>query len=273
MTLAKTEFVILDVETTGLAPSAGDRIIEIAALKIKDGQPADRFYSLVDPLRPISYGAFLVNQISAQMLEGAPSANQILPKFLQFLGKTCLVGHNIQFDISFVAHELSLAGDQFPNDVAALDTVRMARYLLPDLGRYNLASVAQSLAIEVEQRHRAMADVELTWQVFRYLLQAAQRQDINDLGTLLRLFGKGSPETAGDLQSYIVVIEQAIAMARSLEVVYAATNTPAPTVRKVTPRKLIGLGPQATLVGYCHLRKEERHFKLERILSLTTPGV
>ena len=185
---SETEFVIFDVETTGLSPHTGDRIIEIAALKIKGMKAVERFETFVDPQREISWGAFMVNGISPQMLEGAPKAGEILPSFLDFLGESCLVGHNVKFDLGFLQQEVRLAG-QALSVRHALDTVKMARRLLPELGRYSLANVAYALGLEQEQKHRAMSDVELTFDVFKQLLSIAERKDIENMKKLIDLCG------------------------------------------------------------------------------------
>jgi len=181
------EFVIVDVETTGLSPRFGDRIIEIAALKVRDLQPVEEFVTFINPRRALSYGAFLVNRITPEMLKDAPTADKAMPAFLDFAGQACLVGHNISFDLSFIAHELGLLGRELPAAGRTLDTMRMARNLLPDLGSYSLKSVACNLAVEQAQQHRAMADVQITFEVFRKLLEIADRKDICEFEQLLSL--------------------------------------------------------------------------------------
>lgn len=185
----KIEFVILDVETTGLSPGNGDRVIEVAALKIRELKVVDRFYSLVDPQRPLAYGAFLVNGITVEMLKGAPVAEEIIPGFFDFLGQACLVGHNIRFDLKFLKNEADFSGQPWRHRHPALDTVRLARWLLPDLGRYRLQMVAHHLGIEDVQLHRAMADVELTRTIFQIMLEMAFRRDVSDLKGLLKYGG------------------------------------------------------------------------------------
>jgi DNA polymerase-3 subunit alpha (Gram-positive type) len=182
--IQKREYVIFDVETTGLFPGFGDRIVEIAALKIKDLEPVDRFSSLLDPQREISYGAFQVNQITASMLKGAPQAQEILPRFLDFVGEAALVGHNVQFDLGFLCHELALVERKLKEKTVVLDTLKMARRFIPRLPSYSLWSVAQSLGVKRNQEHRAMADVELTFAVFARLIGMARRQNIQDIREL-----------------------------------------------------------------------------------------
>ena len=176
MELIKPEFVIFDVETTGLFPETGDRIVEIAALKITNLQIVDKFYSLVDPKREISMGAYEVNGITPEMLQGAPEAKEVLPRFLKFLGAAHLVGHNIKFDLSFLCYELSLLGRKLHEGMMVVDTLKLARSVLPSLDRYPLWLVAESLGIEMDQKHRAMADVELTFRVFQKLIEKKRAQ-------------------------------------------------------------------------------------------------
>jgi len=186
-----TEFVILDVETTGLSPAGGDRVIEIAAVKVRELRIVDKFYSLVNPQRPVSYAAFQVNGISDAMLKDAPAAGEILPGFLDFVSGACLVGHNIRFDLGFLSSELERAGWCWRQRHTAVDTVRLSRWLLPELRRHRLEYVARSLEIEPAQLHRAMSDVELTFRVFEKFLEMAFRRDVSDLPGLLTRGGVG----------------------------------------------------------------------------------
>jgi len=201
-------FVVFDVETTGLSPGYGDRIIEIGALQVNiplvivPGSGSSRiraldirrltkgksFSSLVKVDEDISYGAFLVNRITPAMLQTAPRAEKILPEFLKFIAGSCLIGHNVRFDLGFLLHELSLAGLTLP-EVHFMDTVRLARRLLPELRRYSLASLIYFLGIDRIQEHRAMSDVELTYLVFRSLLAIADRRDLCTHSDLLQLCG------------------------------------------------------------------------------------
>lgn len=181
--LKEKEFVIFDVETTGLSPLSGDRIIEIAALKVRNLKPVARFHSLINPQRLVSFAAFEVNGISDRMLAGAPTCAQVLPRFLEFLGGSTLVGHNIQFDLNFLHNELDLAQIRLEREIDRIDTIRLARQLMPRLKRYPLWFVAASLGIQKNQEHRAMADVDLTFEVFCHLVRmAAEKNMLEPLG-------------------------------------------------------------------------------------------
>ncbi len=176
------EFVVFDVETTGLSPGSGDRIVEIAALKVRGLKPVARFHSLVNPGRPISFAASEVNGISDDMVAAAPRCREILPDFLQFLGQATMIGHNVRFDLSFLHHEVGLASLKIGHEIEAIDTIRLARQMMPRLKRYPLWLVADALGIEESQKHRAMADVELTFEVFYRLIHMAHEQNrLSDL--------------------------------------------------------------------------------------------
>ncbi len=263
-----TCFVILDVETTGLSTRNGDKIIEVAGLKLQGLNIVDRFESLINPLRPLSYEAFLVNWITPEMVEGAPAAAEILPQFYAFLQDSCLVGHNIKFDLSFLSYEFSSLGLDLDKKIPALDTCKMARGLMPELGRYALKAVAYALGVVEPQRHRAMADVEMTYEVFRSLMDMAERRDIYALPILLRLFGRPGSCPATERQGFVEMIREAMNTSRSLELIYSGRCGRDITFRTVTPKQIVGNGPRAFLVGHCHLRQEERMFRLDRIVWL-----
>lgn len=186
--MRKQEFVIFDVETTGLSPHGGDRIVEIAALKIKNLTPVDKFYSLIDPEREVSFGAFQVNGITSEMLMGAPKSSKVLPRFMEFIGSAGLVGHNVKFDLNFICHELSILGLSLDEKALIIDTLKLSRNLLPQIGRHPLWLVAQTLGVKKNQKHRAMADVELIYQVFSKLIELAEGKDLKKIACIEYLF-------------------------------------------------------------------------------------
>ncbi len=143
MNIRTAEFIVFDVETTGLSARDGDRIIEIAAMKVREGQVVDRFYSLINPKRTVPSAATMVNQITEDMLADAPTADQVLPGIIEFISGGCVAGHNVRFDLDFLCHELSLAGRRLKDETPAVDTLKMARELIPYLSNYKLAYLAR----------------------------------------------------------------------------------------------------------------------------------
>ena len=193
MNIKLTEFVIFDVETTGLSPIDGDRIVEIAAVKVKGALVVDKFYSLINPQRTIPSQATQVNNITEDMVAKAPVSADILPEMIHFIGGACVAGHNVRFDLNFLCYELALIGRRLNDQTPAVDTLKMARDLLPYLSNHKLAYLARSLGVVVDQTHRAMADVELTVAVFLRLMEMAGDKDLQKVGVFLDQFGVEKP--------------------------------------------------------------------------------
>ncbi|MFC1594260.1 exonuclease domain-containing protein [Candidatus Omnitrophota bacterium] len=266
--LKEIEFVIVDVETTGLSAQAGDRICEIAAMRVKDTAVLDVFHSLVNPQRPISFGAFEVNHITEEMLEDAPISTTVLPAFLDFIRGGCLVGYNVSFDLGFLTNELAFCGKQLSQAIGVVDVLKMARRLLPTIGRYPLWYVAQTLNISNPQKHRALADVALTKQVFTLLLEKALAKGIVSFANLHSLFGTNRDLNTDLNQDKLSAIQEAIAIEKQLSIKYFSSKSSEVTERNVTPKEIVKDGGYYFLKGYCHLRGEERSFRIDRVMQL-----
>src|SRR2546422_5365113 len=183
--LDEVDFVVLDTETTGLRPGP-DRVIEVAAIRLRGGEVIDSFQSLVNPNRRLPPFIVQFTGITQEMVSKAPSGEQVFPDFLRFIEGAIIVGHNVGFDIGFLSHEMHLLGQAFPID--GIDTIPFARRYLPALRRFKLDLVAEHLKIHAANRHRAMGDAKVTAAVFLKLLALAQQQGIQTLGNLrLRL--------------------------------------------------------------------------------------
>src|SRR6266567_206479 len=181
--LDEVEFVVLDTETTGLRPGP-NRVIEIAGIRLRNGEAINSFQSLVNPNRRLPPFIVQFTGITQTMVNEAPTAEQVMPDFLQFIEGACLVGHNVGFDIGFLSHEMHLLGQAFPID--GIDTIPFARRYLPALRRFKLDLVAEHLKIHAANRHRAMGDTKVTAAIFLKLLALAQQQGIQTLGNLRR---------------------------------------------------------------------------------------
>jgi DNA polymerase-3 subunit alpha (Gram-positive type) len=187
------EYVVFDVETTGLSPLDGDRIIEIAAARVRNGIIVDRYTTFVNPLRPLNPEAQKLNKITQEMVQGAPTAAEVLPKFMEFTGGTCLVAHNASFDIKFVSFELSLSGRKLHDGMAVLDTMKMSRNFLPHLTSQRLSYIAHSLGVPVGDTHRALADVEILVGVLSRLFALAPDYNVKTFQDLIGKFGVEKP--------------------------------------------------------------------------------
>lgn len=170
MRIDSSDFTIFDVETTGLSPYSGDRICEIAAIRTDSSCSNTRkFSSLVDPGRPISYGAFRVNGITSAMLAGSPAIEEVLPDFLKFAEGSVLVAYNAGFDLGFLESAMG-EGRGVLNDYFVIDALALARKFFPGAGRYSLGIFARHLGIESGVEHRALADAWMTLKVFEKML-------------------------------------------------------------------------------------------------------
>ncbi len=182
MRIDKCEFTIFDVETTGLFPHHGDKIIEIAAIRVDAStllgigpersrridsscKKVRKFSSLVDPKRPISHGAFSVNRITGDMLTGKPIIDDILPFFLKFTEGSVLVAYNAGFDLGFLENAMGDNKDILKK-YFVVDALALARRFFPNAGRYSLGILAGHLGIKASSQHRALADASMTWKVF-----------------------------------------------------------------------------------------------------------
>lgn len=261
-------FLIFDVETTGLQPRSGDRIVEIAALRYKSGRIYDSFSSLINPQREISPGAYEVNHISQGMLDGAPTAQEVLPKFLEFIEGSCLAGYNVSFDVGFLENELMFLGKNLSSDIAIVDVIRMARSLIPNVEKYGLASISRHLGLNSFQEHRALSDTRLTAQVFSQLISKLKSRGIDNFLQFYNLFGINLKLTEDINNQRLSSIQRAIDLGVKLNIKYYSSSTTDVTERQVTPRQIRQEGKFKYLVGYCHLRKDERTFKINAILDL-----
>ncbi len=196
--LGDTPYVVLDVETTGLKPSR-QRIIEIAALRVRGGREEGLFSTLLQPdLRVPDYIAGLTG-ITQAMLEDAPRFAAIAADLLQFLSDDLIVGHNVGFDIAFLNAELRRAGRPALLN-GRLDTLALAVGVLPGLRKTGLDRVAATLGVAPPggQRHRAEPDARLTAAVLERLLPRARERGIHALADLQRVAGGRGTASAGE---------------------------------------------------------------------------
>ncbi|NGX37403.1 MAG: DNA polymerase III PolC-type [Chlamydiae bacterium] len=168
--IEKEVFLCLDCETTGLDPQ-NNRLIEIAVVTFTFEKILDTYETLIDPKCPIPQETILIHHISDDMVSGKPEASSILPKVLKMIGNHIIVGHGIQMDIAFILQECKRAC--IPCNIhenAFLDTLRMAR-LYGESPVNSLERLRQHFNIAEEGAHRAMSDVIVNIEVFKYLSQ------------------------------------------------------------------------------------------------------
>ena len=195
-------YVVFDLETTGFSPIK-DKIIEIGAVKVVHGQITDKFSTFVNPKVPIPFEITQLTSITDQMVLDAPTIEKALPDFLKFVGDAPLVAHNASFDVSFI--EQNCRYQDMTPDFTSVDTVAMARILLPTLSKYKLNIVANALHISLENHHRAVDDAGATAEIFVKFVEMLADRNIYDL-TRLNQFGSSNPDAIRKLPSYHVII-------------------------------------------------------------------
>ncbi len=268
MNIDEIEITIFDTETTGLEPSSGDRIVEIAGIRFKGDKKIAAFESLINPGRQISEAAFEVNRITPQMLIGAPKIDVVMPKFMDFIKGSCICSYNAAFDLGFLNNELRIIGRQLWEDAVVVDILKMARRLLPGLERYALWFVAQNLGIKVQQQHRAFADVEMTVGVFKKLKEILCSKEIADFGTFSTLFGLNSRAINDINNQKIAEIQRAMDLKAKLKIKYISSSGAEVSEREVIPKEIRQENDRGYLVAHCCLRQEERTFRIDGILHL-----
>lgn len=170
--------VVLDFETTGLNPFA-DRIIEIGAVKLENGQVTDTFSMLVNPGIPLSAKVIQITGIQDFMLKDQPPASEALPKLMDFIGSSPLAAHNASFDMAFLRSELERIGLAF--NLPEIDTLAFAHKLYPGLKRYNLSSLCRHLGVVLKNAHRAVHDASATAQCLAIMLDQARQKGAQTL--------------------------------------------------------------------------------------------
>ena len=174
-------FVVFDLETTGFS-AAKNKIIEIGAVKVVNSSITERFSTFVNPKVPIPYEIEQLTHITDDMVLDAPMIHEILPQFMEFCQNAVMVAHNADFDMSFIRHNCDLLGLECEKTV--LDTVALARVLLPSLNRFKLNTIAKALNISLENHHRAVDDAACTAEIFTKFVEMLRERGIETMENL-----------------------------------------------------------------------------------------
>ncbi len=178
-----TGYIVVDIETTGLDCRAND-IIEIAAVRVTES--VDHFETFVKPSSQLPSHIQNITGIHDNMLQGAPQPADALAKFLDFAGDLPMVAHNAEFDLGFLRfHTFKELTLKLQNRVIC--TVKLARYLYPDLPNHKLDTVATALEVSAKSRHRAGGDAETTLQVFQEMIGALSPRGFRTIEKIVAL--------------------------------------------------------------------------------------
>jgi DNA polymerase III subunit epsilon len=254
----------VDVETTGLDPSRGDRVCEVALLRVRGGVVEVEWERLIDPERPMGYGAYRVRGISEAMLRGAPRFADVAAEFVSLVQGTVFVGHNARFDLGFIASELKLAQQPLPS-LVALDTLALARRNVTS-SRYSLGALCEMYGIAQDHAHRAMGDVHATRALFERLSHLLRARGIQRVGDFLGAQGGVLRQEERPVKAPPLITE-ALARKQRLRIRYQDAYGSV-TERLVLPLQVSMRFGQLYLVAHCFMRNSSRTFAVDRIQEM-----
>ena len=195
-------YVVFDLETTGFSPDV-NKIIEIGAVKVTDGKIVDRFSTFVNPQVPIPFRIEQLTSIRDDMVIDAPVIEDILPEFMEFCQGCTMVAHNADFDMSFIKKNCELQGMECTPTI--IDTVALARVLLPQLNRFKLDTVAKALNISLDHHHRAVDDAACTAEIFVKFIQMLHDRGVETLDAVNNM-AKSSVNNIMKMPTYHAII-------------------------------------------------------------------
>ena len=196
------DYVVFDLETTGFSPEV-NRIIEIGAVKVKNGAIVDKFSTFVNPEVPIPFRIEQLTSINDSMVIDAPVIADILPEFMKFCEGCVMVAHNADFDMSFIKKNCQRL--DIPCAPTIVDTVALARVLLPNLNRFKLDTVAKALGVSLDNHHRAVDDAGCTAEIFVKFIAMLKDRGVSTLDEVNAL-GTSSVQNVQKMPTYHAII-------------------------------------------------------------------
>ena len=261
---------VLDVETTGASFEYGDRVVELGMIRLERGEVVAAFDRLMDPGRPMSGGAAAITGITPDMLAGQPTFCDLWNEARRLVDGAIIVGHNVGFDLSFIAGECRKAGDDLSNlgDLHVLDTVRIARKQL-GRGGNGLQRLAARFGVLPGTAHRALADCHTTSGVLQHLLGphggwGVPLAKAHELQGGFNSLSKHKPRES----PLPTEIAEALEGNRAVVIRYLDVNNRR-TDRAVTPKYVRRVRGHLMLFAHCHLKDAQRTFKVDRIVTAT----
>ena len=271
--LSDVPIAVVDVETTGASAAYGDRVIELGVVRLEGGRRVAEYQQLLDPDRRISPGITALTGISPAMCAGQPRFADVADQLTTLLSGAAVMGHNVRFDLSFIANEYRRAGQDMAArlgpGVTVLDTVRIARRRF-GRGGNGLQRLARRLNVPAVTAHRALADAQTTHLVFEQLMVPCGGWSTSLFDTVA---AQGGPmgllpaATAGRDSPLPLELEEALEQRRPVMMVYLDARQKR-TERIIEPLEVRRFSGNLTLIAHCHLRDDRRTFKLERIVEL-----
>lgn len=269
-TLAQIPIVVLDTETTGLESGLGHRVTELGAVRYENWKPIAQINQLIQPQRHVEEKASEISGITDQDLVGQPLFADVADDLIDLLDGALVVAHNAEFDAKFIGLELWLAhrhNDDRPNQPILpnpwLCTLRLARAYF-HFGSNKLANVAMKLGAPVGRSHRALNDVQTTAEVIRRMSQQLNER-FPLVGDLLHAQGGGIYTQTPPSFDLLPPINMAFAQGIDLRIQYLGPV--GESERRITVRYPTTRHGKTYIIAFCHLRQQQRAFRLDRIFS------
>ena len=265
------EFIIFDIETTGLSNKL-DRITEIGAVRIKGGKILEEYNQLINPQMPIPEKIIQLTGITNEMVANAPAIEEVLPKFISFIGAAPLVAHNASFDIGFIRENVRRFGLTIKNTV--LDTLQLARVLLPNLKRHKLDIVAKELGVKLENHHRAVDDALCLANIFVKMIEMMKEKEIYTFKDINTQLSKKADYTKLDTYHIILLVQNEIGLKNLYQIVseshinyfYKKPRIPKSLLNKYREGILLGTACEAGEL-YQSLLDSKPQEEIERIVE------
>jgi DNA polymerase-3 subunit epsilon len=268
--LREVPFAFIDVETTGASTDFGHRVIEIGISRYEGGSEVCAYQQLLDPQRRIGSGVVALTGISQAMVDGQPLFGDVLARVIELLSGAVVVGHNVRFDLSFLACEFRRARRPICEALGrthVLDTVRLARRMF-GRGGNGLQRLAPRLGVMPSAAHRALADAQTAAGVFEKMLAPAGGWDMCLCDAILRQGGPMGLVPASPRESVLpLALQEALEQKCPVIMEYVDGND-LRTQREVEPLEVRRVKGELVLIAHCRLRNDRRNFKIERIVEL-----
>ncbi|MDR3189781.1 MAG: PolC-type DNA polymerase III [Lactobacillaceae bacterium] len=246
--LATAQYVVFDVETTGLSP-AYDKVIQLSAVKMERGMVIDEFDEYLNPGEPLSPKIIEITHITDDMLQGSRSEKAVFSDFKKWAGDAILVGHNvIDFDVPMVNNAF-VRNDIAPIDNVVIDTLNLAHFLYPDMRRFTLSTLAKRLGVPLDQAHNAIYDATATGHVnFKMLSDAKERYAIQTAAQLNEHITDNDSWKHERPKKATVLVKEQVGV-KNLYKLISASNTEYLSRQPRVPRSLLNKYREGLLIG------------------------
>lgn len=264
------DFTVFDLETTGLDPDLGHKIVEVGAVRLLPDGGERTFQTFVNPERPIPQSATAIHHITDDMVKTAPPIAEVLPGFLDFCRDSVIVAHNARFDLKFLSYAMNEQSIP-PLRNIILDSVKLSRRFFPNLDSYALPALRRVFDLDHAEEHRALADVRATVTIFKKCLDRACQEGIDDIERLQESQGgpisfplptvQSKPILSYKLIRYLL---KAMDSGQPVKIRYQDPDG-ANEEREVTPRRFVKFGVHVYMIAYCNLQKANGTFRMDKV--------